>query len=264
MTSTTMPQFRGHWGSGIRHSISEVCRETAVFTIVFKIGGSLLDLPDLPLRLDSLLAQHPQARCLFIVGGGEAADLVRMWSTRFHLEDEPAHWLALQAMSLGERLLEELLPQAVVVNNRQEALAAWTRGQRPILAAGKFLRCEEAALRAGGDPEAGSPPPGADASGSPGILPHDWSVTSDSIAAWVTLRWKADELVLVKSCAAPADGRLADDDPCRFVDGHFSTLAGLLPRLSWVNLREEQAVIQPWNPMPVPVTSRPGSVDGRR
>ena len=79
----------------------------------------------------------------------------------------------------------------------------------PVLCADAFLAAEQSA--------------GAEA------LPHSWDVTSDSIAAWVALRWPAD-LTLLKS-ATPRTGRES------FVDPYFPTFAGRLRRAEWLDLR---------------------------
>ncbi|MDC0274171.1 hypothetical protein OAK91_05515, partial [Planctomycetaceae bacterium] len=68
--------------------------------VVYKLGGSLLDLPDLGQRLMRLWSRRPEEeRRLLIVGGGKFADVVREWDARFGLGDEDAHELAV--MSLG-------------------------------------------------------------------------------------------------------------------------------------------------------------------
>jgi hypothetical protein len=74
-------------------------------------------------------------------------------------------------------------------------------------------------------------------------LPHSWDATSDSIAAWIAVRWQADELVLVKSAAFPPG-----NDPALLglVDRHFRQLALHVPRLGWVNARDASTGIQPW------------------
>lgn len=157
-------------------------------TIVYKVGGSLLDLPELPRRIAAVLSQRPGTRPLLIVGGGAAADVVRQWDAIHALGEERAHWLALLSMMLGERLLAALLRDSQIVATRAEAEHTWKSGCVPILCAHEFLRTEEPAS---GDP-----------------LPHTWSVTSDSIAAWITHHWPCDELVLLKSVDLPQADRL--------------------------------------------------------
>ena len=78
-------------------------------TVVFKLGGSLLTLPDLPSRLRSVVGHRANKNCLVVVGGGTSADLVREWSHVFKLDEETAHWLAISSLDLNRQLLESLL-----------------------------------------------------------------------------------------------------------------------------------------------------------
>jgi aspartokinase-like uncharacterized kinase len=197
-------------------------------TVVYKIGGSLLDLPDLAERLGRLLALRPGTRSLLVTGGGAAADVVREYDRIHRLGDDASHWLAIESLGLNERLVVQLLPGAVHVGDRSEAEQAWARGRIPVLSAATFLRHEEQAHASAGvnrQPSVADP------------LPHTWSVTSDSIAAWIALRWLADELVLVKSTGARS-GLVGTSRDEPLVDDHFPRLAAVLPRLGWVNLRD--------------------------
>lgn len=195
-------------------------------TTVFKLGGSLLGLPDLVDRLRAVLARSADPRPLLIVGGGAAADLVRKWDQAHHLGDERAHWLALHAMYFNEALLLELLPEAHSAVDRSEAERSWELGQIPILRAVEFLRREEAS-------EGSS-------------LPHNWSVTSDSVAAWVARRLCADRLVLLKSVPAPVEGGARSlPTGCLDVDPYFHRVAAGLPNLVWINLRDPSPQLTP-------------------
>jgi len=215
---------------------------------VYKVGGSLLTLPDLAERLEAALVLHRERRPLLIVGGGATADLVRHWDTLHGLGEERSHALALSAMSLNERFVEALLPRARIVRTREEAGVAWQDRRVPILCSREFLQDEEGALAAGrGNPDL------------PGVLPHTWEVTSDSIAAWVALRWPAAGLVLLKSrgtrcpnddAGARGDDSRAGDSPAGTapVDAYFSTLAAALPRIEWINLRAASLTVESWSP----------------
>ena len=86
-------------------------------TQVIKLGGSLLDLADLPARLDTWWARNAEAHALLLVGGGAAADLVRLYDARFAMTEEAGHWLALEAMRLNAHLLAAVLKDAVLVND---------------------------------------------------------------------------------------------------------------------------------------------------
>ena len=173
---------------------------------VYKVGGSLLEWPELFPRLRELLTTD--ARCaLLIAGGGAAADVVRRWDQAHRLGDAASHALAIEAMRLGAELLCAQLPHAHSVGSRAAVTRCWKAGGLPVLDLAAFMACEHAA---------GATP-----------LPASWDVTSDSLAAWVAMRWPAD-LVLLKSTTPPAS---------QFVDPYFSTAAAGVRRAEWVNLR---------------------------
>ncbi len=73
--------------------------------IVFKLGGSLLDLPDLALRVRQVIGQRSNSSALIVVGGGAAADAVRDQDRQHNVGDERAHWLAIEAMERNARML---------------------------------------------------------------------------------------------------------------------------------------------------------------
>ncbi len=193
--------------------------------LVFKVGGSLFTLTDLAERLDLVLSHHVSARLLIVVGGGAAADWVREWSEIHALSAESAHWLALRAMSLNERLLQDLIPRSVLVTDRTQMVAAWNAHHVPILATELFLLSEE---RCSCVP-----------------LPHDWSTTSDSIAAWVAHHLGSRRLTLLKSVAAPLGVSLREAADAGLVDNHFSQIAQSLD-VSWVNVRSDEPRSDLW------------------
>lgn len=200
---------------------------------VYKVGGSLLDFPELAVRLLRLFDLDEPLKPLVIVGGGPAADLVRGWDRTHALGEERSHWLALRAMQLNQSLIADLLPNARCVATRAEALEAWSAGAIPILDCVRFLRDEEADLARHATLQQAIPTQGALQP-----LPHTWDVTSDSIAAWIAFRWPASELVLLKSRSLPASSSLCESG---LVDAHFPKLADHLPRIRLVDLRAAHA-----------------------
>lgn len=187
--------------------------------IVLKLGGSLLDLADLPIRLRAVIAKVECGRPLIVCGGGEAADVVRGWHETHGFDEERSHWLAMEAVRLNQALLATVLPEFEIVTNRADAVSTWERGAIPLLDLLGFVRDEEAV------------------SSIEQRLPHTWDVTSDSLAAWVTLRWPAERLVLLKSVDRPFAATLNDLAQQKFVDRHFPIVAAQLPQLDWINLR---------------------------
>jgi aspartokinase-like uncharacterized kinase len=122
---------------------------------------------------------------LVVPGGGALADAVRDLDRRFGLSDGAAHRMAILAMDqLAEMIAERLGADGVVVESLPGILRAIAEGRVPVLAPSRWL--------ADVDP-----------------LPHSWSVTGDSIAAWVAGACGARRLVLIKP--AGAGSRAVDD-----------------------------------------------------
>src|SRR5689334_20314690 len=107
---------------------------------VFKLGGSLLDLPNLARRVRDLAALRPEHALLFIVGGGIAADVVRHWQPAQNLTDEQAHWLAIEAMGLNEELLQTLLPELRLIRSGPQFTAASQDKVPALVCASCFVR----------------------------------------------------------------------------------------------------------------------------
>lgn len=208
--------------------------ETDVYLMsvtVLKLGGSLLDLGDLPTRLRAVFAMLDSGRPLLVCGGGDAADVVRRWHETHALDEEQSHWLAMESIRLNQRLLLTLMPELELVSNRAAAESTWSRGRVPLLDLMSFVSLEESQAERGT------------------ALPHTWDVTSDSLAAWVAIRWPASQFVLLKSVELPnQDARwtLQAVANAGLVDRHFPKLASILPPTFWCDLRcNGAAEIQP-------------------
>jgi 5-(aminomethyl)-3-furanmethanol phosphate kinase len=76
-------------------------------------------------------------------------------------------------------------------------------------------------------------------------LPRSWDVTSDSIAAFLSIAWRAAALVLVKSSPRPA-GQSAAAARRGLVDKYFPEMAGRVPAVAWANLRAKPIAIERW------------------
>jgi len=195
---------------------------------VFKIGGSLFDLPDLPDVIQQVLDQRAGSVPLLVAGGGAAADLIRDWDRVHHLGEEAGHELALEAMDLTASFLARFFPEARLVRSEQQVQMAVTDGALSILCAGCFLKAAEAHGHA--------------------PLEHSWRVTSDSIAAWTAGLLAAAELVLVKSVPAPHGMTVAAAARAGLVDESFPAVAANLPAIGWVNARAARPAIETWQP----------------
>ncbi len=181
---------------------------------VIKLGGSLLDWPDLADMFCRWLAKQSPATNVVVAGGGAIVEALRQLDRAQAMPPETAHWLAIHAMSMTAALAAELLPDASLVHRANDLLTTGTAGVR-VFDVADFMR---------------------DDAQRKDRLPYNWDVTSDSIAARVACRLEAHELVLLKS-TLPADGAtrklLADQG---FVDVHFPVAAASLP-VRCVNLR---------------------------
>ena len=192
---------------------------------VYKIGGSLLRLPDLFQRLRGLLGQA--AYPVVFPGGGAAADAVRDWHDRFSLDEPAAHALAMQSLSLTARLLEQLLPEARLCIRPADVNAAWEDDDIPVIDPSPWFAqspgwfTEPAKL-------------------ATGLLPKSWNVTSDTLAACAAVDLSAQELILVKSVAPPPDGSLSTAADSGLVDLFCPQVADQLPVVRWVNLSDPE------------------------
>ena len=203
---------------------------------VLKLGGSLLSLPDVGDRLVSFVEQNQIINPVVVVGGGDAADLVRVWAERFGLSDSEGHDLALQAMTLNAQLLSRLNVRFTLINTPPDHDAPCGQPQISI------LECQAAAHRL----ETNLP--------REQHIPKSWDVTSDSIAAWFATSWKAERLYLLKSADMPDELRArhltSDGLPGRradvvrsltrlgFVDRAFARFSATVPSIAWDNLRQ--------------------------
>jgi aspartokinase-like uncharacterized kinase len=204
--------------------------------IIYKLGGSLLTLSDLKDRLATLLEQPvpllPQAgknavldRAV-LVGGGESADRVREWDRRYHFDTETSHDLALRAMGLNGRLVSALLPNAQLVSTKGAIRSASARDAIAVL--DPVIVLEQAERQ------------------SAERLPRSWDVTSDSIAAFLAVHWRAAALVLIKSASKPKSQELKSAARRGLVDKYFSQLSPRIPIVAWANLRSTRSAIERW------------------
>jgi 5-(aminomethyl)-3-furanmethanol phosphate kinase len=161
-----------------------------VLTVV-KVGGGLArEAGDGALRAlcRAIGAAGARHQLLVVPGGAAFADAVREHDRRFGLQAATSHRMAILAMDQFGWLLSDLIPGGVPCTE----VAAPARGRIPILLPASLLAS---------DP-----------------LPASWTVTSDSIAAWVAGAANAGRLVLVK----PVDGLYRDWPPS---DGPIARLS---------------------------------------
>ena len=195
---------------------------------IVKVGGSLLDLPDLPDlpdRLDRWLTAHGGPKVMLVVGGGAIADFVRQWDRHHRLDESKAHWIAIDAMALNTRLLTDALPRAVDVSKPHSVRIAWADGLHAVMQPKAWLMADHANGR---------------------TIPHRWSFTSDSLAAYLATRMRAPRLTLLKS-RLPVDDEgkavtqttIANATEAGLVDTDLAEWARAIAHVRLVNLRDD-------------------------
>jgi aspartokinase-like uncharacterized kinase len=197
--------------------------------VVFKIGGSLLELPDLGSRIHSLLALRPGRRPLFVCGGGRLADVVRDWHERHRLSEFESHRIAMQTLSASALFLAGRLPRGRVCTSRSDLHDAWGNGDVPVVDPAGWMR---------------EHPHWFDAA-NPNRLEESWNVTSDTLAAAIALDTGAQELVLAKSVDLPVRSDVPSLSRLGLVDAAFASHAHPIPNMGWMNLRSGPMVIEP-------------------
>ena len=185
--------------------------------VVVKVGGSLLDWPELPGRLSAYLESRRADRLVVIVGGGRFADALRALDALQGLGEARSHALALRVLDLTAHLLASLLPGLAAVDDLDDLPSAWSSGLVPVLAPRRFLDADDR---------------------SPDPLPHAWTTTTDAIAARVAVRLEAEELALLKSVSLPNGCDRAEAARLGLVDPEFPWASKGVPVVTFLALRE--------------------------
>ena len=174
---------------------------------VVKIGGSLLDLPDLSTRLSSWLNRQVPMPTVWIVGGGIAVDALRENICESLADQESMHWAAINIMSSNVKSVWQFqFPDWILVNELEvlkRALLETSRKQSPQ-ASNILFDCSHWLQ-------------------SNSYLPRTWDVTSDSIAVALAGAIKACEVVLLKSVEVDQGKTIASLVDSGIVDAYFET-----------------------------------------
>jgi aspartokinase-like uncharacterized kinase len=187
---------------------------------VVKLGGSLLDLPDLVERFESWRAAELGPRGLLVVGGGAAADVVRDFDKAFRLGEPASHWLAIRAMQFNAHCVAAVLQNVQLVLDCAACEDAWANKRLALLDPLGWLSREAAE----------------------GVhIPHRWTFTSDSVAAHVATRLGAAKLTLLKSTLPKGSCDPVGAAKLGLVDEDFPGASKAIPGVELVNLRE-----RPW------------------
>ena len=194
------------------------------FVRVIKVGGSLLQRSGLPFDLQSWQSTLAKPMTnVWIIGGGTAVDAIRDQDQSQGLSDSTAHWASIKAMdtnaiAFAERLPgwritdrpEEIFQSAQQLPNPMSALRHLPAANKPlvqnwVLQTHRWIKAADSELEPAQR------------------LPHSWTVTSDSIAAWVAIRIRASQVILLKSCQVPK-ATIPELSRLGIVDSHLPAL----------------------------------------
>ena len=185
---------------------------------VIKLGGSLLDLPDLARRIISFTEALAGTRPVLIVGGGGAADLVRGFDAAHQLDEQTGHWLAVRAMQMNAYLLAAIMARRRMVSDVDGCEAAWQVHDLPLIDPLRWLENEHAR----------------------GVtVPQRWSFTSDSIAAHIAVGLQARKLTLLKSTVPAGACDVPGAVSAGMLDEDFADAAAPIAGIELINLRSD-------------------------
>lgn len=177
---------------------------------VIKVGGSLLDFPPTPDRLRRWLTPRSQTRNILVAGGGQLVNRIRDWHRAGHINEERAHWMSVECMSLTAHLLQRWLGAPLILHPDQ---LDSNPAPNVVIDVQLWLRNEV-------------------------DMPVGWSLTSDSIAAGLAVHLDASELILLKSrTVLPGTNSVQSLIEDGTVDGQFGRYWQRLKTVGFVNFR---------------------------
>lgn len=162
---------------------------------VLKIGGSLSRGIGLESVCRMICRLGTSYRLLVVPGGGVFADQVRIAYERFGLSETAAHSMALSAMDQYGYTLNHLISNSILITDLLSAYQGLSSGRVPILLPSASVLRDS-------------------------CLPHSWSVTSDTISAWVAQSASCPRLVLLKD----VEGLLRNDANGKPTSEHIDAL----------------------------------------
>ncbi|MBY8980432.1 MAG: hypothetical protein KGD72_08585 [Candidatus Lokiarchaeota archaeon] len=143
---------------------------------VFKIGGKILenfkDIKSTISQLTQLFEDKILQKIIVIPGGGSFANFVRSLDDVLQIGDDLAHWIAIYSMNYNGIMLHRKYPDFEII----EKLKIFQEAKQKfcIFLPYRFLREDD-------------------------ILPHNWDVTSDSIALYIATKLKLSQCFLIKN-----------------------------------------------------------------
>ena len=186
---------------------------------ILKLGGSLLNRSDWPSSLTQWLKEQSLMRNILLVGGGLLTDAVRRFDQAHELNPLVSHRAAVESMGLSLQLAKAILPRSRIITSVDLSDEISPRRNLDLLDVRPFMSLEET-------------------SRSRDRLPHDWSATSDSIAARLADFYNADALVLLKSKLPVACDDWESAAYSGVVDRHFPKAVQRVPDACCIDLTD--------------------------
>jgi aspartokinase-like uncharacterized kinase len=150
--------------------------------VLFKVGGKILENPN---NLESTISQITQLsknetlqNIIIIPGGGTYANFVRLLEKDVKLGDDLAHWMAVYSMNFNGIMLGSKFPKFECIEDFNKLQI--DRKSLSIFLPYKYLRTQDE-------------------------LPHNWDVTSDSIAHYITYKLHLNSCFLIKDVDGVVD-----------------------------------------------------------
>lgn len=144
---------------------------------IIKFGGSITERGTLKqiVQLGKTLSALFDRKQNFAVipGGGLFAEFVRETQEKYKLDDEQAHWMAIQAMEQHASLLLKFIPNSNLHDFSSKGFESLILDELPILRVMKYMRTES-------------------------DLEKTWNSTSDAITAEIAVKIKAKKIVFLK------------------------------------------------------------------
>jgi aspartokinase-like uncharacterized kinase len=142
---------------------------------IFKLGGKINDnhenLESTMTQLSQLYEQEILHKIIIVPGGGAYADFIRRLDNELNLGEELAHWMAIKAMNYNGNKINREYPKAECIEDFK--MLQEVQKKICIFLPYSYLRSTD-------------------------DLPHNWDVTSDSIAFYIACKLQLNQCFLIK------------------------------------------------------------------
>jgi len=185
---------------------------------IVKLGGSLLGSPALKAWLDTL-TKFGDGKVVIVPGGGLFADAVREAQAKTRISDAVAHEMALLAMDQYATLMTGLNSDLVTASTELEIAERGWQHRAIVWKPSHMVLADE-------------------------LLPKNWDLTSDSIAAWLADKLNAQHLLVVKSAKIPDNTSIDYLVETKLVDACFPQYVVNKPFRTWLLAQRDFAAIR--------------------